>query len=78
MKKLLLALGFSLLVAGSAFAGGPSGDEPMQQQMAPQGKIVVNLPPAPPRDNTAAYVTAAAVVVAAGIGYLGVRRNRKG
>jgi len=72
--KLLLTLGFGLLVAGAVFAGGGDFNDMPQQQMS--GKIVVNVP-APPADHTAAYVTAAGVIVAAGIGYLGVRANRK-
>jgi len=75
MMKLLLTLGFALLVAGSAFAGNAGGDmEQQQQQMS--GKIVVNVPPAPP-DHTAAYIAAGATVLTAGLGYLGVRANRK-
>ena len=76
MMKILLTLGFGLLVAGAAFAGGGDyNDMPQQQVAMPQTKVVVVQPEG---DNTAAYVTAGAVIVAAGIGYLGVRKNRKG
>lgn len=73
--KILLTLGLGLLVAGAAFAGGGDFNDSPQQMAMPQTKVVVVQPGG---DNTAAYVTAAAVIVAAGIGYLGVRRNRKG
>jgi len=56
MKKLLLVIGFGLLVTGAAFAGGGFEDMP-QQQVAPQET---------PRDNTGAYLVAAAALTAAG------------
>ncbi len=62
-----------LFLGTAALAGGPSGDGP-EQQMA-QTKVVVVQPEG---DNTAAYVTAFGVIAAAGIGYLGVRKSRKG
>jgi hypothetical protein len=74
MRKLLVVIGFSLLVAGASLAGGGNFDDMPQQQMAPQGKVVVV---APPSDNTGAYIAAMATVVAAGLGYLGVRQARK-
>jgi hypothetical protein len=57
----------SLFLGAAALAGG--GPE---QQMAQ----VVVVQPEP--DHTAIYVGAVATVLAAGIGYLGVRRSRKG
>ncbi len=75
MRSLLAAVVLTLFLVPAAFAGGGNFDEMPQQQMAAQTKIVVVQPRG---DNTAAYVAAAAVIVAAGIGYLGVRRNRKG
>jgi hypothetical protein len=44
MRKFLLTLGFGLLVAGTAFAGGGVVDDMPQQQMAPQGKVIVVQP----------------------------------
>ena len=61
----------SLFLGTAALAGGPSGDGP-EQQMAQ----VVVVQPEP--DHTAIYVGAVATLLAAGIGYLGVRRSRKG
>ncbi len=75
MRKFLLTLGFGLLVAGTAFSGGGGNFDDMQQQQM-SGKIVVNVDTLP-RDNTAVYVAAAATVMAAGLGYLGVRQARK-
>ena len=75
MIKILLTLGFGLLVAGAAFAGGGDFNDMPQQQMS--GKIIVNVD-TPPRDNTALYVAAAVgaggVIIAALIG----ARKRKG
>ena len=64
---------FSVFIGTSAFAMG-GWEEPEQQKMAPQTKVVV-VQPEP--DHTAIYVGAVATVIAAGIGYLGVRRSRK-
>jgi hypothetical protein len=74
--KILLATAVTalfLLIPFAAMAGG--GLDTPEQMALPQTKVVVVQPNG---DNTAAYVAAAAVVVAAGIGYLGVRKNRRG
>ena len=74
MRKLLVMLGLGLLTAAVAQAGGGSFDDMPQQQMAPQGKVVVVTPPS---DNTAIYVGATATIVTGlGVAYIGVR-NRK-
>jgi len=71
MMKILLTLGFGLLVAGAAFAGGGDFNDMSRQQMSmPQTKVVVV-------DNTAAYVTAGVTLAVGVLGYLGVRANRK-
>jgi len=75
MKRFLVILGFSLLVAGTSLAGGGLSEDTPQQQMAPQGKVVVVTPPS---DNTAIYVGAAATVVTGlGVALIGVRARRK-
>jgi hypothetical protein len=63
-----------ILWATVAYAGGGNFDQEQEQMSAPQSKVVVVNPPS---DNTAIYVGAAATVLAAGIGYLGVRHQRK-
>lgn len=76
MRKFLPLLVFSFFLLGG---GGDYHDQP-QQQMLPQGKITIQLPPTTPKDGVdwtqiiVASVSATAVVGAA---WVGVRYNRK-
>jgi hypothetical protein len=67
MRLFVATFILSLFLGTVALAGGG-----LEQQMAQ----VVVVQPEP--DHTAIYVGAVATVLAAGIGYLGVRRSRKG
>ena len=78
MRTFLATAVLALFLAPAAFAiGGDFNDTP-QQQMASQGKIVVNVPPAPPSDNTGVWVAGGATIVAAGVAaYVGNRRRKR-
>ncbi len=65
MAKLILAL--LVFLPAVAFAGGPSGDD-MQQQMAPQTKVVVQLPP----DKGIFSGEVIAALIVSGLGLAGV------
>jgi hypothetical protein len=74
MKRILFTLGAALVFSFSAQAGAPSFDQEQAPYTVPQTKVVV-VPQS--GDNTGIYVGAFATIVAAGIGYLGVRYQRK-
>lgn len=76
MRKLLLALLLSLFLGtGVALAGGGYDVSP-QQQSAPQGKIVVNVPDNG-NDWVGPAIGAVGAIAAAGIGLYAVRSRRK-
>lgn len=64
MRKLLLALGFSLLLAGTALAGGGEDFPPQQQMAAPQTKVVVVQPA---NNGGSDWVAPVAVAVVTGV-----------
>lgn len=66
MAKLILAL--LVFLPAVALAGGPSGDEMQQQQMAPQTKVVVQLP----EDKGFFSSEVIAALIAGGLGLAGV------
>jgi len=77
MKRFLPLIIFSFLAIGG---GGDYQDQP-QQQMLPQGKITIQLPPTLPSDKgldwTQIIVAAVGSTAVVGAAWLGVRQNRK-
>jgi hypothetical protein len=78
MYKVMRMLVWAALVVGQlylsslVYAGG--GDFGPEQRAVPQTKVVVVQPDG---NNTAIYVGAVATILAAGIGYLGVKHSRR-
>jgi len=78
MRKFWAAAVLVLFLAPAVFAGQPFNEDSPEQRTMPPVIVNIDTPPVPPSDNTGAYIAAAGVVLAAGIGYLGVRKSRKG